>query len=270
MLLGSILCVLATGCDNRPTYPKVRLAQSLQEIFVSDQLHASVRFMDHTLAVGLEYPDALAQSGGQLGLGPGFDEASRKVLTAIHRVLLSSDAEVNFYVLLISDPKIPGAYLTMVRYMDDVRRANANMLDTPEWFARTVFDLNFVGPEKRLTLEQYVPRDIHLEEFLSWQLARRIQHALLEELQGTGVADVGRCGGEFNNGEFVFTLNVEPATAGSVLDETTMRKIFQTSTSVIAHVLSGYQFRSFDTVRLVHPGTGRNIVLPKTRLEVFR
>ncbi len=272
---GRPLCVLlisamllATGCSSRPTYPKAHLAESLQALLKSDHLNASVRFIDHTLAVHLNFPGTLAQNGLQIGIGPAFDEATRKLITAIHRTLLSSDADVRFYVLLMSDPQVPGAYLTLVRYMDDVRRANAQMLDTPEIFARTVVELNFLGPQG-LTIDQYVPRDIQLEEFLSWQLARRIQHQLTEELQTVGIANVGRCGGKFQNGEFAFTLDVAPATPAP-LDEATIQKVFLSSTNVIAKVLSSYHFEGFEAVRLIHASTGRSLLLPKTRLELLR
>ncbi|MBI1992148.1 MAG: hypothetical protein HYY59_00665 [Candidatus Omnitrophica bacterium] len=266
--LGGLALILTVGCHGRPTYPKAHLTEAFQTLLAEERLHASVRFVDHTLAVQLEQPDALAQSGGQIGIGPAFDEATRKTLTVIHRVLLSTDAEVRFYVLLMSDPNVPGAYLTVVRYLDDVRRANVQMLDTPEMFARTIFELNFVGANV-LTLEQYVPRDIRLEEFLSWQLARRIQHQLTEELQQDGLVNVGRCGGQFDNGEFAFTLDVSPSTAGS-LDESTIQRVFRTATNLIAKVLSNYRFEDFESVRLTHPLTGRTLLLPKTRLEVFR
>lgn len=269
LLLGGILALLSAGCDNRPTYPKARLTASLQDILQDEHLlRPAVRLIDHTLAVQVEYPDTLAQNETQVGIGPAFDEAARKVLTALHRVLLSTDAQLQFYVVLLSDPKIPGAYLTIVRYVDDIRRANANMLDTPEMFARTVFELDVMGATP-LTLDQYIPRDIQLEEFLSWQLARRIQSALADELAVRGVADVGRCGGRFENGEFAFTLNVAPRT-NAPLDDATVQKAFEVSTNVIAKVLSGYRFESFDAVRLIHPATGRTLLLPKARLEPFK
>lgn len=268
-LFGLALLLTAAGCDSPPTYPKEHLAESLQELLTSDHLDAFVRFIDRTLAVQLNYPDALSHTGDQVGLGPAFDDATHKALTATHRVLLSTDAQIDFYVLLMSDPKTPGVYLTIVRYVDDIKRANANMLDIPEMFARTIFEVNYVGSAS-LTLEEYVPREIRLEEFLSWQLARRIQHGLSDELQVSGApAMVGRCGGKFENGQFVFSLDVEPTAEGQ-LNEETMQKVFHTSTNIIAKVLSNYRFESFDSVRLVHPLTGRNIVLPKARLELFR
>ena len=143
------------------------------------------------------------------------------------------------------------------------------MLETPEVFSRIIFDLQDVGPHRFLTIERDVPSEIRLEEFLTWQLARRIQQALIDELEPSGAVQVGRCHGTYQEGEFAFTLNVVPSTEGA-LDEATMRQTFRTSTGVIAKVLSGYQFKSFDTVRLIHPESGRYLVLPKARFEVFR
>jgi len=263
-LAVSVLLLAVTGCGGAPTYPQEQLAGSLQSLLAGEQLKTSVQFIDHTVAVKLEFPGALSQAEGQVGLGPAFDEATRKVLTQIHRVLLSTDAEVRFYVLLLSDPGVPGIYLTLVRYMDDVRRAQANMLDTPEMFARTIFELNMAGPEP-LTIDQYVPRDIRLEEFLSWQLVRRIQYALADALRESGLASVGRCSGEFRNGEFAFTLDVAPA-AEQPLDDATLERVFQTSSAIVTKVLSSYQFDDFSAIRLIHPLTGRHLILPKDRL----
>ena len=267
-LLVCVSALAAASCGVHPSYPKARLAESLQAILISEHLDTSVRFVEHTLGVQLNYPGTLQQTDTQIGLGPAFDEAIRKVLTAIHRVLLSTDAEVHFYVVLLSDPQLPGAYLTLVRYVDDVRRANANMLDVPEMFARTIYELNYVD-ERPVTIEQYLPREIRLEEFLSWQLARRIQAALTDKVRASGTVTVGRCGGKFENGEFVFTLDVSPASEGPV-DDATLQGVFQTSTEVVAKVLSSYQFESFNAIRLIHPLTGRHFVLPKTQLAIFR
>ena len=99
---------------------------------------------------------------------------------------------------------------------------------------------------------------------------RRIQHQLIEVLQLSGRAEVGRCGGEFHDGEFAFTLNVIPSAEGATLDEGTVKEIFQTSTTEIAKVLSSYQFKSFQTVRLILPAMDRNLVLPKTHLQAFQ
>ena len=263
---GLLLSLAACGCESGPTYPKATVAESLRALLVEDHLDASVRFVDHTLGVALTHPGALTQTDASITLGPEFQEVTRLVLTDIHRVALSTDADIRFYVLLLSDPNAPGAYLTMVRYIDDIKRANANMIDSPEMFARTIFELSYAGSTP-VSLDQYVPRDITLEDFLSWQLARRIQYALADGLKPTGVMSVGRCGGRFQDGEFAFTLDVSPA-AGGALDEAAVNQVFTVSTGVVAKVLAGYHFNQFEAIRLIHPMTGRSLLLPKAQLEV--
>ena len=258
----------ASGCSSRPTFPKETLTESLGGLLDKEQLNASVRLVDHTLAIHVTYTGALTQTGNQVGLGEGFEEVSRKALPAIHRVLFSTDADVRFYVLLISDPKTPGIALTMVRCSDDIRRMDVHQIDTPEFLARTVFEVNASGPAP-LTLEQYVPRDIRLGEFLSWQLARRIQQQLSQELQASGRANVGRCLGRFDEGAFTFTLDVTPQQDGGNLGEATLQEVFHSSTNLIAKVLSSYRFTDYQAVRLMHPLTGRSLQLPKARLSLF-
>lgn len=267
--VASFVLGIASGCSGRPTYPKEQLVESLRTLLAQDQLHlTAARLVDRTFAAQLDHPGTISDTQGQIGLGPAFDDAVRKAITTIHRVLMSTDARVEFYVLLITDPAVPGIYITLVRYLDDVRRAYWNSLSSTEMFARTIFDLHYVGSEPP-TLEQYVPKEIQLEEFLSWQLARRIQSKLIESLEPSGGISVGRCGGEFRDGEFVFTLDVAPV-ANDTFDEDKIRTLLNTSTTVIAEVLSSYQFESFNAVRLIHPQTGRNLVLPKARLELFK
>jgi hypothetical protein len=189
----------------------------------------------------------------------------------MHRVLLSTDGKVMFYLVLASDPKVPGIAFTLVRYIDDVKRANANMLTPTEFYSRTIFDLHYVG-SPTLSLEQLVPTGIKIEQFLSWQLAKRIQTRLADTLQkrGVSIGDAVRCTGEFQNGEFVFTLSLEPKTDQQQVDPELLQQIFQDAAAVIAQVLSDYRFEQFETIRLTHPPTGRSLLLPRTRLDLLK
>lgn len=273
------LCVAAAaavagGCS--PSYRQDQVLTSLQTICAHDyKLKVTAKQVGQTLAVHLHHDGILQQTGNQVGLTDTAQEILGNLIEAIHRVVLSSDAPIRFYLVLVSDSTIPGVYLTILRYMEDVRRANANMLPPTEFFHRTIFDLKFVGGAA-LGLEQFNVSDITLEEFLSWQLARRIHTHLTEQLAQHGMAaEVGQCSGEFQNGEFAFTVTVAPPLAAAqpsqepLIDESLIQQVFQDTTGVIAQVLSDYQFNRFDAVRIVHMPTGRSLHLPKTRLEVF-
>lgn len=253
-----------------PSYRHDQLLQSLKTICATDyRLAISAKQIGQTLAVHLHHDGILQQQGSQIGLSEGALEVLGNLFEAIHRVILSSDATIRFYLVLVSDAGIPGMYLTIIRYMEDVRQANVNILPPTEFFHRTIFDLKFVGAPTA-GLEQLALDDIQLEQFLSWQLARRIPIRLAEQLQRRGLpAEVGQCSGEFRDGEFAFTLTVTP-TADERLDEALIQQVFQDAASVIAQVLSGYRFNRFEAVRLIHLPTGRSLLLPKTRLELFR
>lgn len=276
-LFGVVAVWSTSGCGGNPSYRKDQLAGSVEQI-CRDEYHytVSARLDGHTLAVLLQQDDVLEDAGGppggsgQVQLSEGANEILGNVIEVLHRVLLSSDAPIQFYVLLVHDSSIPTLYLSLVRYVDDVRRSNAQMLAPTEFFQRTLLDLKAVNGQP-VALSNVPARDIQLEEFLSWQLAKRIQGRLAEQLarRGGPALDVGLCEGRYQNGEFTFALNVASG-SDAPLEEAKLQDVFQEATGVIAEVLSNYRFDRFTAVRLIHPPTGRTMLLPKTRLEIFR
>ncbi len=276
-LIARALCCLlgvawlSSGCA--PSYRKEQLTQAIEQICKTEYHYSvSARVDGQTLAVLLQHDGILEQVGGQVSLSEGANEILGNMIEVLHRVLLSTEAPIQFYVLLVYDRSVPGVYLNLVRYIDDVRRANAQMLAPTEFFSRTLLDLKMV-PGPSIDLSKLPLRDIRLEEFLSLQLAKRIQSRLVERQQHAGAAsvDVGQCEGKFQDGEFTFALNVTPHPGVSApLDETRLQALFQDATAVIAEVLASYQFDRFTSVRLIHPPTGRTLLLPKTRLDIFR
>jgi hypothetical protein len=269
-----VVCVLALslslgGCG--PTYRQDQLIQAIQQICATEyHLTVSARQAGQTLAVYLHHSGVLQQVGNQVAFAPSANEVLGNLFEVVHRVILSSDSSIRFYVVLISDPAVSGVYLTFVRYLEDVRRVNANLLTPTEFFNRTVFDMKYANVPV-LNLDELILNDIQLEQFLSWQIAKRIQISLTDKLQEdvTPAVEVGPCAGEFRDGEFAFTLNIAPKAGLTVSDEE-LQQFFEDATTVIAQVLSGYRFEDFEAIRLIHPSTGKNLILPKTRLEVFR
>jgi len=269
LLLSAVLS--ASGCST-PSYRHEQMAQAIQEICVDEyHLPVSVRKVGQTtVAVHLHHTGILQHTGGQIGLAPDAGQLLGNVVEAIHRVALSTDKPIEFYVLSVSDPEVPGVYLMMVRYLDDVRRVHANIIPPSEFFMRTIFELK-PGEVPSLVDDRTPVQEVTMEEFLTWQLAQRIQGRLSERInsQPFPTAQVGQCTGEFHRGEFRFVLNVSPR-PGLMVDDTLIQQAFEDATTVIAQVLSGYRFERFDSIRLIHPVTGRHLLLGKSQLELFR
>lgn len=269
-VMSSITVGLLVGCGG-PSYRTEQVPDAIQQICTTDyKLQVSAKRIGQTVAVHLQHAGILEQQDGQIRLAASANEVLGNAIEAIHRVLLSSDNPNGFYLFLVSDPSIPGVYLMMVRYLDDVKRVHANSITPTEFFSRTILQLQPANPPLT-NLNQVALHDITLEQFLSWQLAKRLQDRLTEHTQHEGLSQVsvGPCVGEFKDGEFAFTLNVVPETGGTLSTEV-VDHVFQEATTLIANVLSAYHFDRFQAIRLIHPATGRNLLLPKQQLDIFR
>lgn len=259
------------GCSSAPSYRNAEVVKAIEGIATTEyHLDVSVRRTGETIAVHLRHPGILMREGGQIRLAPSANEVLGNIIEAIHRVTLSAETRPGFYFLVVSDPAMPGTCLTLVRYLEDVLRVNANSITPTEFFQRTVLELQQLNPPV-LDFTHLVIQDITLEQFLSWQLAHRIHDRLTTHAQREGLSNltIGPCIGEFRTNEFVFTLNVAPP-PGAPLDEPLIQSFFHDATTVVASVLSDYRFDRFETVRLIHQPTGRNILLPKAQLQIFR
>ena len=259
------------GCSSAPSYRNAEVVQAIEHICTTEyRLDVSVRRAGETIAVHLRHPGILAREDAQIRLAPSANEVLGNVIEAIHRVALSAETQPRFYFLIVSDPAMPGTGLTLIRYVEDVLRVNANSITPTEFFMRTVLELQQLNPPT-LDFNQLAIHDITLEQFLSWQLARRIHDRLTTHAQREGLSHltIGPCVGEFRANEFVFTLNVAPQ-PGEAIEEPLIQSFFQDATTVVASVLSDYRFDRFDTIRLIHQPTGRNILLPKAQLQLFR
>lgn len=271
--LSGVACLVLglSGCSNQPTYRANQVAGAIERLAADEYgMRMSARPVGNTLAVHLSHAGLIMQEGERIQLQESARETLGNALEIVHRVLLSTDYPCAFYIFIASDPNVPGVGFTIVRYLDDVRRANASVIPPSEFLSRTVLDLTYVDTVKG-TLEQWVPSAITLEQFLTWQLARRIQSRLEEQLQTPEAPPVQnvRCAGEFKDGVFAFSLHLTPE-AGQSLPSDAVEKMFEQASMEIAQVLSGYHFQQFTAIRLTHPLSGRSLLLPRTNLELFR
>ena len=111
-LVALTLSVSACG----PTYRKAQIVEAIQRIAQTEyRFQVAVKLTDNTIAVHLHHDGILQLVGPQVGLAPSANEILSNLIEIVHRVVLSSDAPINFYVVVVSDPVVPGAYLTIIR-----------------------------------------------------------------------------------------------------------------------------------------------------------
>ena len=156
-LLGfATLCWLA-GC-NKASYPEEKIESAIKEICVKEYKieDVEVKFSGKTIGVFLPLKKLFTAdvrqeilSGHVANLESLFEpepqamEQLENVLFTISRVLLSSDKEIDFYVLQATDVEATGLQLVLMGYVPDVRRVRLWDISRNEYRKRVLHELKF-------------------------------------------------------------------------------------------------------------------------------
>ncbi len=108
-----------TSCEvNKPTYSKDTLVPALQQMLLEDyDIHALVKQTGKTLGVCITIP-MLFTAGKKMSI---VNDQIQNVMMCLRRVLLSTDAPIDFYQVTMRGQDSPGTEVDMVRYLPDLK-----------------------------------------------------------------------------------------------------------------------------------------------------
>lgn len=138
------LLLFSAGCG--PTYPKEKLAESVIKI-CRDEYKADIKasVIGKTLAIYIPLP---ALFDITLAINEKAQDTIQGVILSASRVVLSTDAGIEFYCIIAQDIRIPEIQIMVIKYVDDVKRAFFSDVSRDEYFKRTLFDIN-INPQSR-------------------------------------------------------------------------------------------------------------------------
>ena len=156
-LLGGFLLFSLAGCE-KATYPPEKVESAIKEICKNEYKieDVEVKFSGKTIGVFLPLKKLFTTdvrqeilSGNVANLDALFEpepaamEQLENVLFTISRVLLSSDKEIDFYVLQATDVESTGLQLVLMGYVPDVRRVRLWDISRNEYRKRVLHELKF-------------------------------------------------------------------------------------------------------------------------------
>ncbi|HDZ77537.1 MAG TPA: hypothetical protein ENH41_05595 [Candidatus Omnitrophica bacterium] len=156
-----------------------------------------------------------------------------RIITAISRVILSTDAEIDFFAVVASDIDDAGIDFFYIGAVIDIRKSSVSKISPTEYRKRIITDLRLNSEalgDKEGKHIQFT--DIQMVDFLSYQILQRI------------------------NNEFAYGLDKE-------ID------LEQTITSICYYVISAYDFADFERLELSDLSTGEKLILSQRSLEEF-
>ncbi|MFH1837345.1 MAG: hypothetical protein ABH862_04465 [Candidatus Omnitrophota bacterium] len=153
--LAALCGISLTSCT--PSYPKEKLPEAVKTV-CKDEYNMEVEVTVLGSTIGIYYPmKGLLDAG--LGIsGKAWDEISDLLLVA-SRVVLSTDADIQFYCIVAQDAKLPELQVVIIKYVDDVKRGMVRNISRNESFKRTLFSINLTPQaEKERSVEKVFNR----------------------------------------------------------------------------------------------------------------
>jgi len=252
--------VFLAGCGSKFTYPANGVPKSIEKICRDEfQIDATARIVGKTVGA-LLYVRSIVDPKGQIA--SEVHDKMGKVMQTVTRVALSTDLQVDYCVVVIRDTS-QGNELTIVRALEDTKRANADAIGIEESINRTLFQQGRTQPNLS-NGKNFVLKEIKTENFIAEQIAQRIRFGFAKDPKDSANKPLNLVDGAFHeeHGKRIFRFSL----IALKLDRShqNILNVFRT----VNEVFAGYQFASFDELEVNdYLNREKLVVDPQTLLD---
>lgn len=140
-LLILLLLISFSACTKKATYSKEKVIESVKKLCKDEyNLDVDVKIIGSTLGVFIPIEELVDPD---LKLNPEAGENIEDVALSIHRVIMSTDRPLKFYVLTARDTKTIGAEFVLTGFVYDVVRVRLLDISRGEYRKRVLRDFKF-------------------------------------------------------------------------------------------------------------------------------
>ena len=295
-----------TACG--PTYPKEMLDRAVIQLCKEEyDIDVKVKLAGSTIAVYIPIENFLGEG---LAISKDAMEKINDVVLSISRVTMSTDAPIQFYIVIAQDPILPELEIVIIRYVQDIKKLHYSQISRGEFFNRAIIEMKMTPQAQKekilktifeqLHVEQteelvnefltgdvntigdigywnneFFIKDIRIEEFLAVQIVNRIKQKFEKEKELLSRYKLNSIKGRFvrTMERCSFEFNMSVASSGKstlFLNDNELNEIFEITLEKVAHVLDGYKFEDFDTIGITDDTSGGRLILEKEELKEFR
>ena len=251
-----LLSFLCAGCS--PSYPKENLAQTLTDVCQKEyDVEIQAKLVGKTIIVFIPL-DQLFDI--KLDILPEAVKKIEDVILTTSRAIFSTDAQVDFYMIIAADVKTTAAEVFLVRYMDDVYKFMHGWINREAYGKRILWKINFNPKLLKSSLFDFDVPEITLPGFLAEQTAQR-----LNKLFASTVVHKIKIKAEFDPETKRFFFSVVSA------DNTRFEKVYLPIIANTAdQVLSEYKFEDFKEIIIRNELLRNFVVVTKNDRQNYR
>jgi hypothetical protein len=129
-----------------PTYPKESLPEAVKTV-CKDEYGMEVDVVVEGGTMGI-YHSMEGLLDENMGIGTDAWDAISSLILIASRVVLSTDADINFYCVITQDVRMPELQVVIIKYVNDVKLGMYRNISRNEAFKRTLFSINLT-PQAR-------------------------------------------------------------------------------------------------------------------------
>lgn len=206
-IILSILCVLSQpGCG--PTYPKEFVDEAVMQLCREEyKTEVKVEIAGNSIGVYIPIEDLFAAT---LSISEKAAKKINDVILSVSRVTLSTDAAINFYIVIAQDPKFPEIEVVLIRYVKDLKMLHYSQISRGEFSKRMLVDIKLTPQiQKEKVLREVFGR-------LKIEGADELVEEYLRETEVTTIGDIGY----WNNTFYIKDINLSEFLALQIADRT--------------------------------------------------
>lgn len=301
----SSICALLSLSACVPTYPKEKLPEAVKAICkIEYNMDVDVTVTGTTM--GIYYA-----MGGLFDAGLGISDKSwdtiSNLLLIASRVVLSTDADINFYCVITQDVRLPELQVVIIKHVEDIKHGMYSNISRDESFKRTLFSINLTPQARKertierifnkLVIEEetrqkvlneffrsqptklndigywkdkFYIKEINMEEFLASQIANRIKIDFRNDKKLLKLYEYNASEGLFVSAvdERFFLIKFKIADIGSSDKGNNLRiKKIKEIIRIANEVVYGYKFKKFGF--LILEDQSENVTLKINEEDVY-
>lgn len=186
--LAALIILSLAGCA--PTYPKEKFKESIIRLCKNEyDVDIKVRTIGKTVAIYIPLDDLMDYT---FALNPAATDKLNDVIMGVTRVVLSTDADYDFYCVIAHDNRIPEIQVIIIKCVNDVKRVFLGDISRGEFSKRMIVDM-------RLSPQSQKERSVG-EIFQKMNLDPTWQEQVMNDFfrsEPTGLGDIGYWNGRF-------------------------------------------------------------------------
>ena len=134
---AALIVLLQAGCG--PTYPKAVLDKAIVQLCREEyNVEVKVEITGNTVGVYIPIENLFDPT---LNISKEAAKKINDVILSVSRVALSTDAEVNFYIVIAQDPILPEIEVVLIRYVRDLKMLHFDQISRGEFVKRMVIGI---------------------------------------------------------------------------------------------------------------------------------